>query len=210
MLYSFSANVYLTLIILYYFYLNRSLAYIKHHIEPSMSFVAWVSYKSYRWIAGNESVLMTGAVSVFLFLVPVLISVGSLLYCLHYFPARFASFAPDNLFLQFMALFSLVMLAFNIGLGLLIMKTSESELHGGLVRARTTSMSFEKQLMELYASVKPGIVKQPWRSPEQMNSPHSAWILILNLLAIARAALVHWFTSIGKLLKTPKERLPKS
>jgi carboxylesterase len=210
MLYSFIANIYLTLIILYYYYLNRTLAYVKHHIEPSMTFVTWVSYKSYKWISGEESVILTGAVSIFLVLIPVLISAGSIIYCLHYFPARFSTFRPDNLFLQFLVFFSLLMLAFNLGLGLLTMNTSQSELHGGMVRARHTRMSFEKQLMELYSSIKPGIVRQPWAHPEQRSFPSKGMILVLNLLAIAQAALNGLLAEIRRLLRAIRDKSLKS
>ncbi len=198
LLYSFSANIYLTLIILYFFYLNRSLAYIKHHLEPLMTFVTWVSYKSYKWIAGFESVVMTGAVSVLLFLLPVSVSVGSIWYCLYYFPSRFISFAPENFFLQIMVLLSLIMLFFNIALGALIRKTSESELHGGMVRARYTDMPFEKLLIELYSSIKPGIVKQPWEQPENIAIPSNFWVFIINVFAVLSALFRAPFHLIAK------------
>ncbi|MEW6029043.1 MAG: alpha/beta hydrolase [Chloroflexota bacterium] len=187
LLYSFSANIYLTLIILYFFYLNRNLAYTKHHLEPLMTFVTWVSYKSYKWIAGFESVVMTGAVSVLLFLLPISISIGSIWYCLYYFPSRFISFAPENIFLQIMALLSISMLLFNIALGALIRKTSESELHGGIVRARYTNMLFEKLLIELYSSIKPGIVKQPWEQSKNVAVPNDLWVFIINIFAVLSA-----------------------
>lgn len=198
LLYSFSANIYLTLIILYFFYLNRNLAYLKHHLEPLMTFVTWVSYKSYKWIAGFESVVMTGAVSVLLFLLPVSISVGSIWYCLYYFPSRFSSFAPENIFLQVSVLLSILMLLFNIALGRLIQKTSESELHGGMVRARHTSMSFEKHLMELYSSIKPGIVKQPWEQSPTIAIPNNFWVLIINIFAVLSALFTAPFRRITK------------
>ena len=162
-LYSLSASIYLTLLLLYFFYLNRSLAYTKHYIEPSLTFMGWVSYKSYKWLAGRESLMITGLVSVLLLLlVPATISIASIIYGIHYFPDRFLSFAVENIFLQVIFGISIFMLFFNGVLAYLIQKSSKSELHGGIIRAMHTSKSFEKLLMELYASVKPGIVKQLW------------------------------------------------
>jgi carboxylesterase len=206
MLYSFAANIYLALIILYYFYLNRTLAYIQHHVEPSMTFVAWVSYKSYRWIAGKESVFLTGGVSVLLFLVPVLISIGSILYCLYYFPARFLTVAPNNVFLQLLVVVALLMLATDVWLGLLTMKISHTELHGRMVRARQTSMSFEMQLMELYASIKPGIVRQPWVHDKRNHFPSKAAILAVNLLAIVRASSAGLWAGISELPRAVRRK----
>jgi hypothetical protein len=102
------------------------------------------------------------------------------------------------------------MLAFNLGLSLLIMKTSQSELHGGMVRARHTSMSFEKQLMELYSSIKPGIVRQPWARPERRHFPGKAVILVFNLLEIARAALTGLWAAVSRLLRAIRKKSLKS
>jgi hypothetical protein len=70
-------------------------------------------------------------------------------------------------------------------------------------------MSFEKQLMELYSSIKPGIVRQPWARPEQMYFPGKAVILALNLLEITRSALTGLWAAASSLLRTSRRKLPK-
>jgi esterase/lipase len=185
--YSIACTIYLIMVTLYFFYMNRAITYIKHHLEPHMAFVPWHTYRSNIWLAGRASIVTTRSAGMFLVIIPLAICFTSIAYCLYYFPQRFIGFAVENLPLQGMLAIAVGMLIYNVRFGQRSRSWSEREIYGGVLRPCDTSLPFEKLLNELYASVQPGIVTQPFAVGPRRAVPGPMRALLANALAVAGA-----------------------
>ena len=80
--YSIATSIYLTIVILYFFYANRVDAYVKFFIDPLMHGVTWAAFRTSKWMAGKELLWTTSLATIPLAVIPTILSLGSLGACL--------------------------------------------------------------------------------------------------------------------------------
>lgn len=158
--YALTINIYLIIALLYYFYINRSIAYLVHHIEP---FIIGLPSKTYRIIHYASGPRMTGGVSVIVFALPLVISLLCIIYGIYEYADRFLIVEKSNLLLQLWMLVS--MTTFLCIIVTLIKVTKHSRYQLSIVpKLYNATPYYELLLRKLYISVVPGCAYQSKRN----------------------------------------------
>jgi esterase/lipase len=74
-------SMYLILITLYFFYLNRVDAYIKACVDPLIKTISWTTFRTNEFVSGRESTRITRLTTLPLFGFPFAIATISLVFC---------------------------------------------------------------------------------------------------------------------------------
>ena len=154
--YSLVINIYLILASLYFFYINRSISYLMHHIEP---FVIGIPSKIYRSIHFASGPAMTGGVAVIIFAMPLLISLVSIVYGIYEYNDRFFIAAKSNFLLQLWMSISIVTFICIVSTLIKVTKHSKYQLRV-IPKIFNVTAYYELLLRRLYISVAPGCVHQ--------------------------------------------------
>ncbi len=158
--YSLAINIYILLVTLYFFYLNRIAVYLKHHLEPFIPGISFITYRTKKWISGKISQTMTLNVSMFFVGLPFSISIFLLIYCLLSYTECFASLTTTNCFMYTLFIFTFFLWCFNVKQVRDLKRYTIREVYN-IPRPVKTTICFENQLLQLISNILPGCVKQP-------------------------------------------------
>ena len=164
--YSLAINIYLILALLYFFYITRTLVFLKHHVEPQLGGFRWVSYRTLPWAAGKASNTMTRAAFYPMAILPLLISIALLVYCYFSYHERFRVHTGANTFLLISLIFTFVLWLFAAGSFVAVTQYEKRSLFRTAQPSPSTP-GFERLLLQLYSRVRPGCVRQPQGGPAQ-------------------------------------------
>lgn len=157
--YSILNSLFIVLASMYFFFVNRANAYMKHILEPYLSPMAWVTYRTNSSISGKESLSMTSKASIAIIGTPLTISVASLAYLIYQHIYKNYNDLNPSLFILIAFFCALALLAFSISSIITLNKYTKRELY----QIHTESFnqkSLNKYVVNLYKSVEPGCVKQ--------------------------------------------------
>lgn len=161
--YSLVINIYLILASLYYFYINRSIAYLVHHVEP---FIIGLPSKTYRTISFASGPRITGGISVIVFAMPLLISLLSITYGIYEYNDCFLIVTKSNMLLQLWMLVSIA--TFLCIIATLIKVTKHARFQLSIVpKLYNVTAYYELLLRKLYISVTPGCIHQSKREEKK-------------------------------------------
>ena len=151
--YSFVINIYLLMSCLYFFYLNRTMAYLKQHIEPQCRNFSVIGFNTNRWAAGSESLEMTREIANALgfpcWVLSLLLTIYGFTFYFH--PSQLLSF--KYILLSAFALFNLISIGYIGKCYLKSRRFTKRELYLAVIPGRTTS-DFENALFEMYSNMR--------------------------------------------------------
>jgi esterase/lipase len=157
--YSIVTNIYLLLLMLYFFYVNRVSIFTKMHIEPQLPNITWNTYRSVGYASSEESESMTQKTSLVTFFFPLAISAASLAASVFLYPEKFST-TSDYWLLKFSLLFAVLLFVSAVKSALAVKKYTDREFY--LVhRPNRSNSRLECLLMEMYSAISPGAVLQP-------------------------------------------------
>jgi pimeloyl-ACP methyl ester carboxylesterase len=158
--YSIIASFYVTMAILYLFYVNRLDAYIKMFVEPLIRGVSWVTFRTNSFVSGSESPNITRLSTIPLVMLPIILGFGALGICaVQYMSQIFViqsmtwPLAAFWMIAFFLSVYSLLFAIRHSGFGrrwLYLIPAPEE-----------TDQETETLLQNLFRSISPGCVRQP-------------------------------------------------
>jgi len=148
--------IYLLLIGVYFFYMNRVSSFIKHHLDPMMPGISLVSFRNQ--ISGKLSSEITRNASIVTMGFPFLIAT----FLMFFFPINYLDclipICEDHIIMYILYGFAVMLYLFNTKLVLDILKYTKRELYRIAAPSSTTS-TFEKYYFQLVSSINPGGVE---------------------------------------------------
>jgi esterase/lipase len=168
--YALLLEIYLAFVLLYFFYMNRTQAYIRIYLDPFQEVgVGWTFYRTTQWASGRASRQMTRVVTFSGALLPLAAAATCLAYAIYEYHPRLFSLDSDDLLLQLLGLVTVGWLAQTIYAGVKLVRYTRVHLY--LVPPITpASRKFLLALHALYASTRPGVV-EIWRRGRLVRSP---------------------------------------
>ncbi len=157
--YSIVNSLFIILASMYFFYVNRANAYMKHILEPHLTPMPWVTYRTNAYISGKESVFITNRVSVAVIGTPLIISAGSLMYLSYRYTHAYLANFNSGMLLIYSLMFALILFVFSVSSLVRLSKYSNRELY------YIHPECFHQQILNdcissLYQSIEPGCVRQ--------------------------------------------------
>jgi esterase/lipase len=163
--YALLVSGYLEFVFLYFFYMNRTQAYIRTYIDPLQEVgIGWTFYRTTRWASGRASRQMTRLVSASVMLIPLLFAVSSLCYAASTYHARLFAADTDDIWLKLLAIVSVFWLLQAVYTGAKLVRYTRTHLYR-VPPIVPASREFLLALQEIYTSARPGAVRQSTRPP---------------------------------------------
>lgn len=153
--YSLIIHIYMIAASSYIFYMNRSIAYIRNHIEPYMPVISINEYKNNGYIAGKESMTTTKIFSSISMILPLITSIGAMGYNLFTYENRFFVREGRNVLLQSSFVASVLLLFAAMLLLVRVLNHANREIYGVHVN-RKTSIHRDHDVSRLYYSINKG------------------------------------------------------
>ncbi len=157
--YALVSSVYVLLASLYFFYLNRVTVFLKHHIEPQIRGLPWVTYRTLRPASGNTSLIMSRLLAAPILALPLVISASAIAYAVGAYPDRFMELALRNVFLQASLCCTFGLLVVAVLSVCQLLRYTNTELYR-IPRTRFANPAFEASLCRFFEAVAPGCVQQ--------------------------------------------------
>jgi esterase/lipase len=160
---------YLEFVFLYFFYMNRTQAYIRIYVDPFQEVgVGWTFYRTTRWASGRASRQMTRLVTVSAMVLPFAFAIFSVTHAvLRYDDHLFHG--NGNIELRLLAVVTLCWLIHAAYTGGKLVRYTKVHLY--LVPPVVpASREFLMALQSLYASVRPGVVRQRRRETSHLEA----------------------------------------
>lgn len=153
--------VYLQFAFLNFFYMNRTQAYLRIYVDPLQEGgVGWTFYRTDRWVAGRASRRMTRFVTSSGTLLPLLIALAAIGYAGLTYHDRLFVLTSTNFGLQALALVALAWLVQVGYTGVTLVRYTNAHLYR-VPPVVPSSREFLLALRDLYASARPGVVRDP-------------------------------------------------
>ncbi len=157
--YSLITNIYVSLLILYFYFLNRTSAYLRNFLELLVSHsMGYGNFKSNSFMSGNQSSSITAAVSTGMLWVPFCISIFSMVAVCHLYSERIFEFSQNDIVLKASLTACVVTFLFVLWSLYGFVDHSRNELRR-VHRANYVNPRIFNQILELYAAVRPGSVE---------------------------------------------------
>ncbi len=150
--YSFIIYLYLILLSLYFFYLNRIDTFIRIHVEPLHDVVPWIQSRTRREATGTTSRRLTNMLTIPVALIPWFAATTMMFIAPIVFTDRLAWEGGRNLFLHTFYVTTLLMAFISAG-SLYALQRHTSHVVYGIPAPITTTPAMETQITRLYASV---------------------------------------------------------
>lgn len=153
--YSFVISIYIILLSLYFFYMNRIDSFIRVHVEPLYNFAPWMQYRTRAEATGKTSSIITNAVSIPTVLIPIFASISLLVALPFIFPDRIFVWELRNAFLHSFYFSSVILSLYSVW-SLFLLKFHASSVTYGISAPIKTSSGMELAIRRLYASINKG------------------------------------------------------
>ena len=157
--YSLIILIYILLISIYFFYMNRVASYIKHHLEPLIPCVTLIAYKNNEHFSGRFSKSVTFNSAMVNIALPFLASLSIMIYLPLSYRNCFVPVTFSNFLMYIPYFFTLLLFFFDSKLLYGVVKHSTKELYT-VVKPLSTTLIFEEYLTQLLSGIRPGCVKQ--------------------------------------------------
>ena len=166
--YSLVINIYVILLCLYFFYLNRVDAFIRVHFEPLFQTMPWIQVRTRLGSSGVASRKMTKAVSLPILVIPFLSSLGILVFTAAKYADRLTTFESRNAFLTIF--FVSAVLLWGMALRtLLALGSYTDQIVYGVPAPIGTTLDRERAVSRFLAAICPGAVSQPPLPPKMLQ-----------------------------------------
>jgi alpha-beta hydrolase superfamily lysophospholipase len=158
--YALLVAVYLQFVFLYFFYLNRTQAYLRIYCDPLQEGgIGWVFYRTTPWVSGRASVRLTRLVSLSGAFLPLILALAALVYAVGTYHGRLLTVESDSVLLQLLALLTVCWLVLTAYVGTKLVRHTRVHLYL-MPPVVPASREFLHALEGLYASIRPGRVEQ--------------------------------------------------
>lgn len=151
--------IFLILAVMYFFYLNRAIIYLKHYIEPYIENIPWVTYRTNEFMSGEESRYVTMKVSFVILGIPTIIATSSLIHIIDNYLLIYIFNLEKYVLL--IGSFTVTLLFYIITILMLVtlQKYTARELYT-IKPQRFNSVEDLNTIMNLFNSINIGCVKQ--------------------------------------------------
>jgi esterase/lipase len=157
--YSLIINIYILLFSLYYFYMTRTIQYIKNHIEPLLRSIPHFILRQNIFASGKASGKMTQRATILVIFAPLMLSLTIIIYTISVYSDKILNLSSGYIFIKSAIVFTIVLFLFLLKSIFSTIKYAEIESKYTLPPEQTTP-EFESLLCKYYQSIKPGCVCQ--------------------------------------------------
>jgi len=155
MAYSMVCSIYVILVSMYYFFLNRTLIHIKTYLEPNVGSVGPISHRTNTYIAGITSTKIAKHTSIVSTGIPVGISLVSLAYVIILYWESLTKFEQESSFVQLLFITASIIFAVSIKSLVRLLRYINCQLYGAPPTIETNART-QKAIINLSNTICPG------------------------------------------------------